>query len=946
METGHANLTLSPKLGHYLECSDESIESVLARQAPRGEHGPKRLGEMLVEGCLISNEALHSGLLAQRIDRLRGCPLFSDFGRRELARIADVFEEVSIDADSLFIRQGQREAFLYVLATGTLAVHRETPEGELLDLGTAGPGEPVGEIAYVSGGIRTATVSAVTRCELLRASFTGLRVLLDEVPRLAHAFMDIITRRLMNTTERFEHQTRRLRQVERSLARLSDFLDLSDANEVGLGIEQLMTRLVSTASSLTDADRASLFLVDPVTGNLWSKIAEGAHAREVWVPFGQGVAGWVAEQRELVNIADAYDDERFHRDVDRRTGYRTRTILCAPIWSLGGEVLGVVQVVNKRHGTFGEDDETLIRAFAHQAAIAVENFYLYRKITASHSKMAMLLELTSAIGDTLDLPTLIRRVVSRTADAMRCDRCSFWVVDDNARELWSMESSGGEMTEIRIPSTSGLVGHAVKSGEVINVPDAYADDRFNREVDRHTGYLTKNVLCMPVLNREGKVLGVAQCINKLEGVFDDEDIAFATAIAAQIAIGLENSQLHTRALDMSRYLENVQASIAAGIVTLDESARIVTSNPAAKRLLPQIDTFGDERDCMLVLGHANRDLRLMIDEAFECRSQLSRQDMLVDGGPLGTKSTVNADVLPLTDRDGAFKGLVVVLEDVTNERRIKRAFGHYLAPTVIDQLLSDPNKLSLGGEKRRITALFTDIEDFTSLSEAVDPSELVQLLNEYFDAACNVVLRHGGTIDKIVGDSLHVLFNAPVDQDDHELRAVRCALDLQATSRAIRARRSGDAPKLGHTRVGVNTGTCVVGNFGGSARFDYTAHGDPINVAARLEGANKHLGTRICVSDATRAHCSELHFRPVGALVLKGKTEAIEVFEPITDEQSREPFFEQYLSAYAALDQGDLGVVDKFRDLASRYPNEPLVRFHSDRLLSGESGTVVVLESK
>ena len=747
LEMENSSQSIARPLGDYLDCPREAIDALIASQAGPMARG-KRLGEVLLEGRLVSAEALHRGLRAQRVDRLRGCPLFADFDRRELQKVSAVFHECTYEADHQFINQGQQDEKLYVLASGELEVWRETESGQRIALGFAAPGEPVGEIAYVSGGIRSASVKTLTRCHLLVACFGELKILLDEVPKLTHALMSIVTRRVMNTTLRFEDQTRRLHKVEHSLEQLHAFLDLSDTTDVGVGIEQLLQRLVTTASDLTDADRATLFLRDDQTGELWSKIAEGEKTGELRVPRGHGVAGWVAENRELANIGDAYGDARFTADVDRRTGYRTRSILCTPIWGLAGQILGVVQVVNKHTGEFTGDDESLIRAFAHQAAVAVENFELYSRVLASHRQIGVLLELSATVTQTLDMPTLINRVVSRTAQALQCDRSSFWVMDEEAGELWSMDSSGGEMQEVRIPADSGLAGYAASHRETVRVADAYRDPRFNREVDRLTGYRTRDVLCVPVVNREGRVTGVTQCINKLAGCFDDEDVRLGEGIATHIAIALDNSQLHSRALEMHSYLENVQGSIASGIVSLDESANIVTANRAALKLLPSLNDLDLERSIERILGRANPGLMALIWEALARKQRGARESLSLMDQSRAHGLTVNAEVVPLTDGDGQFKGLVLVLEDVTNERRIRSAFGQYLAPAVIDQLMADPGRLRLGGEKRDITAMFTDIQDFTRLSEAVDPGALVRLLNEYFDGACEIVLRYGGTIDK------------------------------------------------------------------------------------------------------------------------------------------------------------------------------------------------------
>ncbi|MDP6182754.1 MAG: GAF domain-containing protein [Gammaproteobacteria bacterium] len=218
---------------------------------------------------------------------------------------------------------------------------------------------------------------------------------------------------------------------------------MSEATALGVGIEGLIKRLVHTASNLMNADRASLFLIDPVTGELWSKVAEGADVKEIRIPAGAGVAGWAAQRREMVNIQDAYEDERFSQAVDKKTGYRTRTILCGPVSSLdGATTIGVVQVINKRTGVFTKDDEALFRAFSHQAAVAVENFSLYRKMVASHERMSILLDIATSISQTLDLGTLISRTVGLLTELIRCERSSFFVLDEERGELWSMEAHG------------------------------------------------------------------------------------------------------------------------------------------------------------------------------------------------------------------------------------------------------------------------------------------------------------------------------------------------------------------------------------------------------------------------------------------------------------------------------------------------------------------------
>ena len=244
--------------------------------------------------------------------------------------------------------------------------------------------------------------------------------------------------------------------------------------------------------------------------------------------------------------------------------------------------------------------------------------------------------------------------------------------------------------------------------------------------------------------------------------------------------------------------------------------------------------------------------------------------------------------------------LINFVRTEAERRRVRTAFGHYLAPAVVQQLMDHPETLRLGGERRETTFLFTDVAGFTSLTEGLEPEVLVRLLNEYLDGTCRIVLRHGGTIDKIVGDALHVMFNAPGDQPDHAERAIACALELDEFCRRYAAGQRALGVDLGDTRIGINTGETVVGNFGGPTRFDYTAHGDAINTAARLESVNKYFDTLICASETTLARCVYPHHRPIGRLVLRGKSEGLGAYELLAASRAQAPEIVEYAKAYRA----------------------------------------------
>ncbi|NQX88261.1 MAG: adenylate/guanylate cyclase domain-containing protein [Halioglobus sp.] len=284
--------------------------------------------------------------------------------------------------------------------------------------------------------------------------------------------------------------------------------------------------------------------------------------------------------------------------------------------------------------------------------------------------------------------------------------------------------------------------------------------------------------------------------------------------------------------------------------------------------------------------------------------------------------------------------------EAKQKRQVRKAFSAFMAPALVDQLVANPETLSLTGESREMTFLFSDIAGFTTFTESASPELLVSTLNEYLDAMCRAVIEQGGTIDKIVGDAVIGIFNAPIDQSDHAQRAVACALEMSRISNEFIAKMNVRGFEFGFTRIGINTGRAIVGNFGGSERFDYTAHGDAINTAARLESVNRHLGTQICIAGTTVAHCPNHFFRPIGALVLKGKSEAIDAFEPITPEEADSAMNKSYLDAFACLARGEAKAVKLFKELLANYPEDALVTLHCDRIKAGNMSTTIVLKEK
>ena len=276
--------------------------------------------------------------------------------------------------------------------------------------------------------------------------------------------------------------------------------------------------------------------------------------------------------------------------------------------------------------------------------------------------------------------------------------------------------------------------------------------------------------------------------------------------------------------------------------------------------------------------------------------------------------------------------------------RAHASLSRYFSPNLAQRLASDTESPDLRGQRRQIATLFTDIAGFTTLVETLEPDVLGPLLNDYLVGMSDVVFAHDGTVAKIVGDAIHVLFSAPAEQPDHAARAVACALALDSYAQAFRNRWRQKEITLGVTRIGVHAGPAIVGNFGGGRFFDYTAYGDTINVTARLETANKQLGTRICVSATLAEKVEEFRGRPVGDLVLRGKTEALRAFEPLSGAQYDSDATKSYVEAFAKLEANDPSAMAAFAAHVGKNPEDQLAGFHLKRLLNGATGTRIVMD--
>ena len=644
------------------------------------------------------------------------------------------------------------------------------------------------------------------------------------------------------------------------------------------GFDAVLLKIAQSTCQVLDADRATVFLVDEPRQQIWSKVAQGEAMSEIRVPLGAGIAGHVAKTGETVNIPDAYQDARFNQEVDRRTGYRTHSILCMPMHSRTGSIVGVFQVLNKRHGAFYAADEHLLSAFSAQASVAIQTALLNEELRKRMEVSETLLRVMRVVASELALGQLLAKIVTTTSEVMDADRATLFLVDPNTGDLWSKVAQGIGSQEIRVPLGVGIVGHVARTGDTVNIPDCYADKRFNPEVDRRTGYRTRNMLCMPLRNEAGQIVGVMQVLNKKNGVFTAEDERLLNALGSQTTIALQNSRLFEQVQYMRNYNESILTTMATGVITLGAFGLVQYCNPAARAIFGEAllernisfkEFFGEELNPVLVQG---------ISKVFGGEDEFTGYQFLYRR-PDGEDMNLNAHAMPLHDSENRPLGVVVVADDITQEQKLMSTLCRYVTRELAERLLQDRDKLRLGGTRSRVTVLFSDIRNFTTISEQSSAEETVAMLNDYFSRMAEPIFKHYGMLDKFIGDAIMASFGSLVPRDDDALCAVRAALEMRHVLRRYNRYREFHGQSPIEIGIGITKGEVISGNIGSEQKMDYTVIGDTVNVASRLEGLTKSYDCKILVNELVYTEVKDtIPCIDLGWALVKGKGERIHIF--------------------------------------------------------------------
>ncbi len=804
-------------------------------------------------------------------------------------------------------------------------------------------------------------------------------------------------------------------------------VDLINNQSLEPMLDELLETFTLKIGQILQAERTTIFVVDEDRQELWSKIAQGtdADSLEIRLPLSHGIAGYVATTGEGLNIPDAYADTRFSDATDKQTGYHTRNILCMPVMNSDRKVVAIAQLLNKI-GTypFSREDEIRFARFAPSIGILLETCQSFYLAARNQKGVAALLKAISSMEQSLNLTITLQSVMAAARQLMQADRSTLWLLDQAKDELWSQVRSadGQSLVNLRLPASKGIVGYVAATGEKLNIPDAYKDGRFDVSSDQKTGYRTRNILCMPVFNSSGKLIGVSQLINRIQGQFSLLDESFMRAFNTQAGIALENAQLFQEISLEKQYQKDMLESLSDAVISTDMTGRIVTINESALKLLgAPVGTLESWATATLERGAGDPDsqngsqdtvgkvseviatewqqqligrylwevlllerLQMRLEDSLSsgARHYVPEQSLVVSVATLkssqvshssppcvlvvpdaeagyrlwgsaeptahltqididqvvGWNRSINLTVNPLSDPQGGVRGGLVVLEDISQEKRMKTTLYRYMTPSVAERVMALGEDVLMVGERKDVTVLFSDIRGYTTLTEKLEAAQVVSMLNEYFETMVEAVFHCEGTLDKFIGDALMAVFGAPLPLENHAWSAVQSALDMRQRLKVFNTdRRMQGQPEL-RIGIGLSSGEVVSGNIGSQRKMEYTVIGDGVNLSSRLESITKQYGCDIVLSEHTFELCQDkIWVRELDLIRVKGKLEPVKIYELVGDriqplDTKTQSFLELYIKGREAYKAASFDLaISLFRLAQALRPGDRAIDLHLSR---------------
>ena len=548
-------------------------------------------------------------------------------------------------------------------------------------------------------------------------------------------------------------------------------------------------------------------------------------------------------------------------------------------------LLGIVALSKKFTGeAYNAVDKNVLEIICNHLTDSLYNQELITSIKDKRMELRLkvlelqtLFDISLSLNSVLDINELSSEVLIRSVSTLNASSGFILKTEKNSPLLSVLSSFNVDESKLKgaMFSKSSIPFKSIwKDKESIKI-----SNHKDNPLLLKSGY--KECLVSPIIGKRS-ILGCIVLGDKesREGVipFERNDIDILEALSSQAGIAMDNAKLFEDINAAKRFNESIMGSIATTVITVNLLGEIDTINKAGKTL------FGDKAKQIIGEHYSyffskDKNLCAAIDAAEHELETISELNTSLLTKSKNTK--VNFSVAPLKDNKNAHIGLVVAIEDITEQSKIKNTFKRYVSKSVVDQLLDDDQKLNLGGEEREVTVLFSDIRGFTAMSEKMKPNEVVRTLNAYFSEMIDIIFKFDGTLDKIVGDELMVVFGAPISRDDDAERAVKTAIGMVESLKKFNKKRESKGKVPINAGIGINKGRVISGNIGSKDQMDYTVIGDTVNLGARLCSFAGPL--KIIISKSVKNEIGEDYkTRKLEAIKVKGKRKPVEIFKVLT----------------------------------------------------------------
>jgi adenylate cyclase len=732
----------------------------------------------------------------------------------------------------------------------------------------------------------------------------------------------------------------KLRVVNQTLSMLDSVLDSRGFDAI---LDEMLRSITLKTGELLNADRTTIFLLDEDKDELWSIVAkdEKGNNLEMRIPCSVGIAGEVATTKQVVNIPyDFYSDARSTtaQEFDKKNQYRTYTMLALPLLNDEGDLVAVVQLLNKLKATYTSqtplsdkidlagftlDDERVFEDFAPSIRLILESSRSFYKATQQQRAASALMKATTALShSSLDLEETLGKVMDEAKELMQADRSTLWLLDRDRKELWTKFPVNGKLQEFRMSMDEGFAGQVAMTEQPVLIPfDLYDHPHSakSKETDRKSGYRTCSMLCLPVFNADGELIGVTQLINKKKQAdhpcydpahypeapdcwrasFNRNDQEFMKVFNIQAGVALQNAKLFATVKQQEQMQRDILRSLSNGVISTDKDGNIIAANESAKAMLGlEVQERLEGKLLTDVLQIKEGNFSKWFTAALQAADQKCRQQYYPDQTLLPAmgieQHSINLSINSIADTSDSRNvyGALVVMDDISAEKRLKNTMYRYMTQEVAEQLLSSGD-LKLGGDRKQVSVLFSDIRGYTTLTESMEAEEVVQMLNEYFAVMVDAVFNYKGMLDKYIGDAIMATFGSLMPIEEHAWMATQTAIEMrQRLVEFNLSRPESSAIRIG---IGINSDVVISGNIGAANRMELTSIGDGVNLASRLESASKQYGCDIVISESTQKPCADrIWTRELDRIRVKGKNRPVSLYElvglrsePISDQKQQ-----------------------------------------------------------